>query len=77
MKVLFAAFMHIKFVFVICWQKQIRAKTAHKMLLKLATDRKVRLTVSDPMQLTMALVCAPSFIIARNKKMRSIFWTTG
>ena len=36
-KVFCTAFMSLKFVFVIFWQKNIGIKTAHKMLVKLTT----------------------------------------
>ena len=40
MKVFCAAFMCLQFGFVIFWQKEIGAKTAHKMLVKLTTEEK-------------------------------------
>ena len=39
-KVFCAAFMCLQFGFVIFWQKEIGAKTAHKMLVKLTTEEK-------------------------------------
>ena len=38
-KVFFAAFLSLKFVFVIFWQMEIGKKAAHNMLVKLTTCR--------------------------------------